>query len=505
MFASVESTKREQTFILAGFVVFVLAFGSPAAHARDGLGLAEAVLKAINASPGADIEKAEVEKRKGRFQGAAGAFDWVVFNRAAYRQDTPAPTIDRAFDEDCRESSGSYAVGVKKKLRNGIGIIPTATAYYYENNRTEEDGEAYTNLGLDIVIPLMRGLGSRVNQAEENARRADFRAAVASLKYRIGQRVFQTAEAYWNCLARVRRLDLVQALCRQAEEDHRRTERMVARGEAGPDRLQQARERWNRRQMELARTRLALFSGRQNLLLAMGGFSSEASEPSLPRDRFPQIPSGDPLGSPLTRKRIEQLVLPLRGDYQAARIAVDAETYWLEKARDGLRPRVDLSLSPGFPDFSAGLMMEYPLHRDGARGEVLSAQARLKQAKLRQADLSDRIFSQIRLAEETLRALALQCRLADDTVLGNERELARIRRRIEVGDLNESVLTGAEESLVRAKIDRINTLSRYAVALAGYGLATGTLVEMEEEKYRLRTERLLHPIFFPGPAKGEMG
>lgn len=470
--------------------ILILVLATPLHAGQIKVTLSQAILNTLDSNLGIKIQKEEIRKSEGLHQKASGEFDWAAFNGLSYQRNVALPTIDRAFESGARENLGTYTMGVKKKLRSGISIAPALEAYYYDNNRSQTDGAYYGIMGLEVVIPLMRGLGREATQALENASRLKLKATQHMARYQIAQQIHDTANSYWNCLFESKKIGILSEIKANSKIRLEQLKRLVKLGEADRVLIEQAENAYLANQAGLISEQLSLFRSKQALMLAMGRSDMTHIKALIPEGVFPQIPASDIFAPTITKKDL-QPIIDNRGDYKAATIAVDAEKILLKRAQNELKPQLDMKFQAGYPNLSAGLKLVYPLGNNGAKGEVLQKRSQVNQAKLRQAVLSEQIALQVRVTVEALRGLIAQNRLAAKSVKSHLEQLDIIKQKITAGEKSSRELVDAKERYLQALIKKNRLQQQYALALADLSHVSGKLLAMDQNSYRFNLDTLL--------------
>jgi len=480
----------KQAVLIVVTAFLTLTFLAPALAGQTSLSLSQAIFNTLDSNPLVSIQKEEIHKSQGLLQKASGEFDWIAFNELSYQQNVPVPTVDRLYDEDLRERSSTYSIGTRKKLRNGISIAPTLSAHYYVNNLNQENGKYYGNVGLEIVIPLMQGRGRNVNQAFENSSTMNLAATVGLAKYHISKQIHATVIAYWNCLLATQKVILLSKIITSSKKRLAHVKRLVEAGEADQPLFEATRKQLFSHQADLVRERLILFRSKQVLGLAMGYSDTRLSETIILEGNFPSIPKKDIFEETILTANFKYLI-DNRGDYQASGAKVKEADVLLTRARNDLRPRLDLKLQAGFPNYFAGLNLIYPFGNNVAKGEFLHQRSQANQAKLHHARRFERIAVQIRMAVENLRAMITEGRLARKLVEIHRKEMDVMQNKTESGEISDRELLNFQERYWHAKIEEIRIQQKYAAALTEFSFVAGTLMQMDDENYRFNLSSLL--------------
>lgn len=380
--------------ILAITTPILLISITPAlAVAGEMLSLPEAISKTIEVNAGIKIQAAAVDRQEGVVQAAQGEFDWYLYGTLSReRQNSALPENKqvilpgRTIDQT-EETATVYGVGATKKFRSGIVVQPSLSSIDYENNTDRQDPISQSDVVLEFLIPLLQGAGAAYTRASERAAQKNLTATQALSTYNISSRIFNTAGAYWNCLAARRRSDILADTQRRTDEIFHLVEQLVSVGELEPAILSQASaERYSRR-ADLSEGERALEASRLQLSAAIGLPPETPDSLPLAEGDFPMAVDGQ-LFTDTAADYIRQC-LALRGDYLAAKQNVETEKILLEKAQNETRPRLDFTLKTGYGGLDerlnnsryygslynhvpglnayAGIRVELPIHNNTAR------------------------------------------------------------------------------------------------------------------------------------------
>ncbi|MCP5120403.1 MAG: TolC family protein, partial [bacterium] len=129
-----------------------------------------------------------------------------------------------------------------------------------------------------------------------------------------------------------------------------------------------------------------------------------------------------------------------------------------------------------FPTRTYGARLSVPIF-DGGRMDYARSESssRLRQQKIRTADLRARIELEIRLALDSLRSASEQVTVAREGFQLAENELAQARRRFQAGVTNSVEVTDAQNRLARARDNQIAALFHYESARLDLGQAMGAI------------------------------
>jgi outer membrane protein TolC len=193
--------------------------------------------------------------------------------------------------------------------------------------------------------------------------------------------------------------------------------------------------------------------------------------------------------------------LASRPDLLASRKRVESARVLTVAARNQLLPQVNLVFSTGYsglkegrrpdqyfgsivqgihgPDAAAGVQYQFPLANNFAQGQLVQAEAGVKQAQSRVDDVSRSISAAVAVALNGVQAAKLRLDKARESVdyyqtaLNGERD----KYRLGIGSLVD-VLT-IEDRLTNATVGLVQAQLAFARVLIDFRFATGTIVAPE--------------------------
>jgi outer membrane protein len=482
-----------------------------------GVSLGEAVERTLASQPGVGISNLEVTQSQGLAQTAAGEFDWGLgssYSSQVQRTPTGAPPSPLIVDE--RTDTDTFTLELNKLFRNGISITPEATVVDFKDNLQQQIPASTANFGVQVSVPLLRGLGVQNADAQELAAKASLHAQEELARYQIESLVFQTASAYWSCLAAKRNLDVLEDTEKLAEQLYQSVEVLGEAGEADRGTVDQAHAQLAAQQANTEQGRLTLYQDRQALATAMGYGPKELARAPIPSSDFPVVMAETEVAKSLDEKCIYE-ALVRRGDYLAAGINVDVQRILLVQAKDNLKPSLNAQVQLGYAGYDAQqaalrpfysldhnlsgvnalaeLSLAWPIENNVARGAYVSQKSVFEQAKLNEAQTANTIASATLTDLETLRRTIRQYGLATQAVDIYSRAVKQAIERLKIGEATLTDLIDIENDYSQARQLQIATLGEYATALAELRLLTGTLTTEENHHAVFRARTLVELPF----------
>jgi outer membrane protein len=502
--------------ILGGLL---LATGLSSQTVRGTLTLQEALETTLREHPRARIAEQQVAASRGVQREASAIFD-PVYSSTAQQSFSPSPITTPPYA--AATNITSLTAGATRLYRSGITAGPIFELDRSRDRLLNTGGLNQSRLAYQMTVPLLRNKGPEVVAASEIAAGVQLQASQLDLNQTITDLLSSTAVSYWEFAGAKRFLEVAISSEQRGQSlldnvsDLIRAER-IPRADINQVRANLADRAAGRiaaeQQVTVARQQLALAMG-----LPAEGMASLAD----PAEDLPEAVSA-PANDGETLRAYIQLALSQRADYVAARKRVDAERTQLARAKNALRPAVDLTLSTGYSglhegtypasylaspftgvhgmDAVAGVRYEFSPRNNAAGGRLAQTEAAIRQAELRAADTARGIATDVSIAMGGVRNAALRLGKARESVtafraaLDGEREKYRLGFGSLVDILTtEDRLTASLAVQARAQLDA-------AVELAHLRQATGTLVEPDAIAPRADHQAFVTLPLLKGPSQ----
>ncbi len=291
--------------------------------------------------------------------------------------------------------------------------------------------------------------------------------------------VLATGNAYLQAIAGGARVETAQA---QVETAHALYDKAVAQQQAGVapaiDTLRAQVEYQTRRQQLIAATN---DFAKQKLSLArvIGLASGQEFElaDKAPYEAFP-IPD---LATSLQR------AYALRSDYKAAQDRLGAAQFERRAATAGYFPSLDVAANYGeigkvpgdvLPTYAVAGTLNIPIFQGGkVHGDVLKAEASLRQAQAQMADVRGQIDQDIRNALLDLKSSSDQVEVAQSSVNLAEQALTQSQDRFSAGVTDNLEVVQAQEAVATAHENLIASLYLHNLAKVSFARALGRAEE----------------------------
>jgi outer membrane protein len=480
---------------LAALVLGALVAGGPASRAEPapagGLGLVEAIRLTLSRDPNIAIEQERVHSSLGALEIAASPFDPVV-SSGDTRTSTQLPISDSAGQLTTLLDD---TLGVTKTFRNGTSIGPMI-----ELIRTGTPGGPVVDtatVSFRIRQPLLRGRGRGIADAGERSARHELTASELDLRFTTAQRVQTVAMLYWQARAAQLNLEVLISSEASAREILDNTRRLVAADETPAGELVQLEANLAAQESAHIDGERALFAARQSLGREIGLDYAEIAALPLPADPLPVL-QPDTLPPPAEADRLVTLALGHRADLRASRERQEEFDILVRAAENGLKPQLDLVLTPSYTGFKEGgsagtlfsplasnipgassllsLNLSLPAGNNLARGQLVQARAVQSQNSLTTDLVVKGIGAGVPTALDAVRRYAQQLQKASSAVLLFEKTVVNEEKKLRAGTSTLINLTTQRDRLTSARQVEVSAQLSLALSLLDLRFQTGTLL-----------------------------
>lgn len=405
-----------------------------------------------------------------------------------------------------------------KQLRNGISLAPFFDLSYAAQNFVGKEStdvakggqgvrDTYrAEVGFDVRVPLLRGLGKSSVAAAETAARKDYEASRFTLLHEKSRSVLETVRAYWDLRAATEELEVArrsekleadllaftQALIK-AKEKPRSDEARVQASHADAEARVSAAER-------------RLSDARVNLARVMGVALDSAESAPMPADAFPEPPADLTIAGE-SMDRLAQKAIEQRMDRKAALLTEEAAGALAKGARRDTKPRLDLqgrlfgtSTAEAkltdldrwvFRSASGALELEVPFGNNTQQGRLAQRESSLDIAGIDSADRARTITLGVLRVAQSLQLAVDQLRKAEEAVGHYDKTIEDEQVKLKAGEstLVDTILT--EQQTTAARLARVDAHRNYATLLAELRFEAGLLVLAGANQGRVTDESLL--------------
>lgn len=476
-------------------VLFLCAAGglAQAADTPPRFSLDAAVRQALAQSPAVRVREAEIDRREGTREQAAGEFDWITSASAA-RIKERSPAVD-SFGRDIVNAADTttYAVAATRKLRNGVIVQPSTQVGVSDGHSPPAPAAGRSQFNLQIIVPLLRGLGPESVGAAEAAARGDVEVARLLYRHALAEQAFNTVRAYWSARA-------AQAAVAVQRDDEARAQRLhdgirvlVETRIFAPNILLQSEANLRQKSTSTHAAELTALDATFTLGRIMGLPAAELARAVAPDQALPaDITSTAAAEDAARRVRWIERALRQRADFLAVRQSEVPLRVLAQQAELDLKPRVDLSVRGGYAGLSRGhsviepltqrltgangelgVMLEWPGANTYQRGLLRSRRAAMRQAELTTAQLQSDIAADVCAALAEVRLRAETMRNAGATAAIARKAVEQEQRRLQTGEATVLDVINLENLMSSARLSQIDAQAGYAIAVARLRYAVG--------------------------------
>ena len=481
---------------------------APAPQTPGKISLLGAVQSTLLNHPLLHSQEAQVDISRGLFKQAAGQFDLLTQSSFGQNRTTrPLSTLEMEQDAvggvfTSRQISNltAYSFSLSKLLHNGVSVAPSLQLNRSTDNLFNGLGSNVSTLSLVISVPLMRNRGTRVTAAQENAARTEIDASLYDVNHLIAQLMFSTVNSYWSFVAARKTLNIAVDSEARGKIYLENVQALVAADRTPRNDLNEALANLAQRSANRIATEQNVLAAQQQLALDMGltadAIGSWVSEPS---DDFP-TPEKEVLLSDnphAIRYYLEQ-ALANRADYLSSQRRTVASGIRLNAAKNRLLPQLSLNLGAGYsglqqggaandffasstaairgPNASIGFTYSFSGRNQVAEGAFLQSQAQSRQAEYQTQESARNVSAAVVTAVGAVNSAALRSKKAREAVESYQDALIGEREKYKAGMSSIVSLLTVEDKLTGALLDELQAQLAYAIALAQFRFATGTLV-----------------------------
>ncbi|WNV03565.1 TolC family protein [Candidatus Methylospira mobilis] len=499
---------------------------SPNNGAMEKIGLLQAVRVTLEASPIILAAQQRMEAAAGSLTSAHGQFNTISQASGGVAHNKSSIMYGNTYAATARGLQVTefdnmfYKLGLSQLFRSGIQVTPTvSTARFTTQDFNNTAPNTSATINLNIVIPLLRGLGVKATAAQEIAAEHGFDKTRYELWQTVADELQKTVSAYWAYVAVAQQLEIWRA----AEERNRK---LLEDGFRLADADQIPRSDLNNYQASLAgaeadraQAEQGLVSARQTLGMVMGVPADHLAAIPLPSDSFP-VPHTDAVAYATSNlNRMTAYAFGHRSDLLAAEQHMQYYQALLGGAESELKPKVNLSLDIGYTGLSnsvvamnlltaygqniqgytggATLSYEFPFANEKAKGQFRQTASSMTEAQILQGNLARSIASSVQVATSGLQQSMNSLRFASTAVDSRLQAFQSEKKKQLAGMSTVINVMMVEQNLTQAQLAKTQAAMNLANAVVRYRFATASLFAPGDESRDINLERLttvpLHP------------
>jgi outer membrane protein TolC len=489
----------------------------------------EALSRALQNNPVVQSHQAQVAIDRGVQMQAAGQFDTTLLSGATQtRVFTPLPAADLAALQIEHEITDTtlVSVGESKLFRNGASIASTYSLERVRDTYNAPSAVDASQLSLSISVPLLRGRGHGVVDAQELAAGAEVEASLLDLNQTIAQLLEQTALDYWNVQAAARYV----VIARDAEtRGHTYVDNVTALSRADHVPHSDLNE-VNANLADRAANRLA---AEQQLVAARGQLAIDIGQGAAEMTTFPEIADPFPLAEnqqppsdrPAALKFYIDQALQHRADVLAARKRIQEASILKHAAANALLPQININFGtgyvlakegrsaqtffkstysgdPGGPNAVAGITFSFPPANHAARGQYIQAAGAVHQDELQTVTVERSVASALMVEVQDVRNAIARVTEARESVRSFRAALEGEREKYRVGLGSVVDVLTVEDRLTTALTSEVLADQVYADAIVQFRFLTGTLIAPDQSAQVLPADIFATLPFYAEPSPG---
>ena len=410
--------------------------------------------------------------------------------------------------------NNAYTFRINQEVPGGGSFSGTLSSSKYDTNRTGITiNPSYRgDLRFNYTQPLLRNFGT-VAQSEIIVAKNRLNMSEEDLKRSLQTTIFSVEEQYWNLVGAIENLRVAEQSLALAQDLLEKNKRGVEVGTMAPIEIINAEAQVAEREANILTAELAVRNEEDRLRLAINLQVDMENAEDLriqPKDSptYEQAEIG-----------LEQALataLKMRPDLASQRMGIDNYEIDLKYAKNQLLPTLDLSLqywSPGvsgdrlildpddplgppigkepgsatdslkdvfgfaYPNWSVGITLNFPMNTVFSRASQAQAQVNLEQAMLRVKEQEMQIYTEIKISVRNVETAfkAIQARKVARELA--ERQLEAEEEKLKVGLTTNRWVLQYQTDLASARLQEINAIIQYNLALAGLERDMGTSLE----------------------------
>ncbi len=479
--------------------------------------MADLISIGLETNLGLQVEQVSVDNSYQDISIEKSAFDSTLFAGADYQRST---VISGASIGDINSKTSSGQAGISKRFKTGLtSSLSLSTDWTSDNDTSMSHDPRYrSGLLLDLKQPLLRDLGTAVNTTNLKITRNQHQQTALTYLLKVQSLVLQLESAIRQLGAKAEVVRLRNTAMELAEELYLANKKKYTAGVIPVSEVQEAETALASRQLSLSLALQEKNILQQDLNRQLNHSLSEQFEPYLLVDYEYEI-------SPIDLPKFDQLYAVAQSSRLELKISdytVQTRSLQQQYMDNQLKPRLDLKLQAGINGLSgderttatadqysgdwsdsfssmseadgyqwqAGLEFSFPLGNHAAKSRYRQAELQSKQAKYQQKDLLALIKTEILQQQTNILATTEQLHLAERFEALAEKSYQQEQRRLDEGLSDTFRITVFQQKMIAAKIDRINAITSYHLALAQMEYVTGNIFKRHNIILQNKAEEL---------------
>lgn len=408
--------------------------------------------------------------------------------------------------------TGQYRLGFDQTFKNGIGMNIGASLTSRTDRIEQLNGILPSTSGVlsfALMLPLLKNTGE-ISAAGLTAARLEHQAARFELEQSVSSALLEVALAYWDYLAKHRRLEIAINSEARSTALIDEVRRLISADQLPKADIYAVEANHSERRVLRVSAESAVSESRRRLARAMGIDLKKMLALPAPIDQFPTVPDQN---LPLAIKKLSLTALERRPDLHALELRQQAAEQRVVAARGSLKPSVDLTLeasSTGLNEtlgtfslrpyyesrantIAASVVLALPFQNSAASGLLLSTSSSKDSALIALREQEATVATNIHvLVTELSRGIEelLAAREAVDRYR-SALDAEQTKRRMGMSTLID-VLT-LEDKLNNARLSEVDLAQGFASTLAQLRFELADFLESDGTGYRFRLNRFFTP------------
>lgn len=477
--------------------------------------LLNVIQRTLLSQPAILIQREKIAEDRGGIKARKGPYDWRLSAYGALDRDKNS-SLTYPFPGYHEVVTPLLGFGVKKTFSFGPtiegGMTLKRTSYrqsYLDQLNTSSQGtwlsyrtENVGRLDFKLTIPILPLMGDANHGADLIVQRLQYRASLYNLQAKTAETVYRTAVAYWEYAGSYQQLDILRKSYERAKLLLKNTEDLAYAGEVPTIEIENARGNVADRINAYYNARQSLVVAKARLAETIGISLAELETYATPADAFPKLDMNSIADVLAAAERYCRMALEHRTEINSLGELLSAAGALVTSARNHLLPDVNLQFGVGYDgsrrgagtddffntlrknqpgvDYSARLVLEYPLGNQAASGTLDQRLAQLRQMKLQKLQLSTLIKSNVLVSLHGLRNAMKELEQIEGAVIIYENTFIGEREKFRAGETTLMNIIDIQNRLDNVLINRIVIRKKVANAIVQVRFETGTLVRFSD-------------------------
>ena len=495
-------------YLLTLIVLLLVVHSASAGEQFENSGnLRELIVLGLKSNLGLQVELFNVQQALDAITIEEALFDSQLFAGTQYSKSSLpyASTFTSASTSDTEKISGK--IGLTKRYHTGLSATLALDSEWLDTNDSTSrlDPSYRTAVVVDLNQPLLRNLGTAVNTTNISVSRNQRRQEALKFLLQVQQLSLQLEVTARQLATKTAIVALRKEALELAEELLAANRKRFATGVIAVTQVQEAETSVAARQLNLSQAvqeRDLLWENLNRLVnqRLSDQFTATALIPPAAAVTAPSLQTMQELLNVARQKRLELKI----NDF-----SLHSRTLQRDFLANQLKPQLDLNVQAGINGLSGnehfstvnsqyagdwgdsfsslaqvegfqwqiGLNFSLPIGNRAAKSRLHQADLLLRQERYRRHDIEAAIMDDLRQQRINVTQAWRQLKIAAEFEELAKRSLSQEQRRLEEGLSDTFRIIVYQNTMVSAKIDRVNALTNYQLALARFDFASGKIFE----------------------------